>query len=136
MLKLDKSKPFATITPAYWGKKDNFDRPAYYQQERAFFDKDGLQILAGQPRETEPPPAPTEIAPNGSAKPPSDYQAITSPFELLKRHVELPLPALRERAQVVFRSLNKPCPESRKLIVEALLEVLGARGSCFPVPTE
>jgi hypothetical protein len=50
--------------------------------------------------------------------------------------VELPLPALRERAQVIFCSLNKPCPQSRKQIVEGLLELLGARGSCFPLPTE
>jgi hypothetical protein len=138
MLKLDKSKPYAVISPSWSGKKNEFDRPAYFQQDRAFFDKDGFQIVAGQPREPEPIAAPREsdLAPSGASRPPSDYQAITSPFMLLQRHVELPLPALRERAQVVLRSLNKPCPQSRKQIVEALLEVLGARGSCFPVPTE
>jgi hypothetical protein len=136
MLKLDKSKPYAIISPSWSGRKNEFDRPAYYSQDKSYFDKDGFQIVGGQPREAERPPALAEIAPNGRLRPPSDYQAITSPFELLKRHVELPLPALRERAQVIFRSLNKPCPESRKQIVEGLLELLGARGSCFPLPTE
>ena len=138
MLKLDKSKPFATITPAYWGKKDNFDRPAYYQQERAYFDKDGLEIIAGQPLEREPVPAleKADLAPNGSTRPTSDYQAITSPLQLLQREKELPLRHLQERARTIFGSLSKPYPiENRAQILKGLLEVLGARG-LVPVQEE
>jgi hypothetical protein len=138
MLKLDRSKPFATITPAYWGKRDQFDRPAYYQQERAYFDKDGLQIVAGQPREPETPAAPekADIAPNGNARPPSDYQAITSPLQLLQREKELPFRHLQERARTIFGSLSKPYPiENRAQILKGLLEVLGARG-LVPVQEE
>jgi hypothetical protein len=138
LLKLDKSKPYAVISPCYWGKKNEFDRPAYYFQDKKYFDKDDIEIVAGQKREAEPPAAPekADIAPNGSTKPPSDYLAVTSPLQLLQREKELPLRHLQERARAILGKLNKPCPESRKLIVEALLEVLGAKGSCFPVPRE
>jgi hypothetical protein len=140
LMKLDKSKPFAKISPAYWGKRDEFDRPAYYAQGKPpqYFDKDGFAIIAGQPREAAPPAAleKADIAPNGSVRPPSDYQAITSPLQLFQREKELPLRHLQERARTIFGSLNKPYPiENRAQILEGLLEVLGARG-LVPVQKE
>jgi hypothetical protein len=138
MLKLDKTKPYGVISPGWFGPKDEFDRPAYFKQGRNLFDKDGLQIIAGQRREPEPPAAleKADVAPNGALLPPSDVQAITSPLELLQRHREIPLRHLQERARSIFGRLHKPYPtETRAEVLEGLLEVLGARG-LMPVQKE
>ena len=48
MSKLDRSKPYGTITPP-WEDNPDFDRPAHFEQGGRYFDAQDREIIAGEP---------------------------------------------------------------------------------------
>jgi hypothetical protein len=49
VLTLDRSRPFAVVSPAWSGDKGEFDRPAPYEQEGRLFGSYGVEIVPGRP---------------------------------------------------------------------------------------
>jgi hypothetical protein len=112
MQMLDRKRPYGTVNPPWSGNADEFDRAAHFSQDGKWFDGQGLEIVPGKPLERKPPtpvsPRKADLAPNGAATATADAAAIRSPLELIERHKELPLRALRERAETILATVGEP----------------------------
>lgn len=104
MLKLDRSRDFGTITPAW--QPDDCDRPAYYEQDGKLFDAHDRVIEAGKPIKDDPPV-------NAGPEP----AGTMSPYELLRQVDVMPWAAFRKRAKEI---LGDTCPASKADITIAL----------------
>lgn len=106
MLKLDRSRTFGTITPAW--QPEDCDRPAYYEQDGKLFDAHDRQIVPGKPLPVEAVAADEEQA-NAAAQ--------VSPYELLRQADVMPWAAFRKHAKVI---LGDTCPASKADMMTAL----------------
>lgn len=106
MLKLDRSRAFGTITPAW--QPDECDRPAYYEQDGKLFDAHDRQIVPGKPLPVE------EVA---SDEQEAAAKTDVSPYELLRQADVMPWAAFRKNAKAI---LGDTCPASKADILVAL----------------
>lgn len=116
MLMLNKSQPYGKIAPAW--QPDEFDRPAYYEQNGKMFDAHGRLIEAGKPLQvSQPAPADAENDEPGD-EPPVDVAA------LLEGADTMPWPQFRKRAREV---LGDTCPGDKAGMKAALATALEKR---------
>lgn len=112
MQKLDRSRDFGTITPVW--QPDDFDRPAYYEQDGKFYDAHDIQIEPGKPLPATAPQV------SKAAETVSADTEIT-PYQLLKDADVMPWAAFRKHAR---RILGDTCPASKSDMLIALQEAV------------
>ncbi len=106
MQKLDRSRTFGAISPPY--QEENFDRPAYYEQDSRFYDAHDRLIEPGKPVEAQDDT-------QGAAE--RDAAEGLSPAELVHQADVIPWGAFRKRAKEI---LGDTCPASKSEMLTAL----------------
>lgn len=136
MRKLDRARAFGKITPPY--EADDFDRPAFYEQDGAFFDQHDREIVPGQPLQQIVPHAPGPVTKESDPEPrhPLDHDGdghpggslpagpvdpAMSPAELLASADTLPWPQFRKQAKAIF---GPECPANKDAIKVALEQAI------------
>ena len=115
--KLDRSRPFGTVTPPW--QDDDFDRPAFFEQDGRFFDQFGIEIIRGVPlskmklEKQETKDDHTQKA----EKPPMN------PVQLLRQADTMPWSRFKKEAK---RILGDACPASKAEIKIALEQAIAA----------
>lgn len=140
MRKLDRAFAFGKITPPYQG--DDFDRPAFYEQDGVFFDQHDREIVPGQPLPQIVPHAPRPLTKQdeperhpldhdgdgrpGGSLPAGPVDPAMSPAELLASADTLPWPQFRKQAKAIF---GPDCPANKDAIKIALEEAIAGYGA-------
>ena len=143
-LRLDRSRPFGTISPPWSGDNDELPRPAAYEQDGRLFDAhDGEIVLGKQPKKKAAPPPPppvedeideddderdeAEAVPQAAAPEPEEepepIAAPMSPRELLERADRI---AFSKFVMEAKRILGPTCPKGKEAIKIALQEAIAA----------
>jgi len=112
MRKLDRSRHFGKISPPY--HREDFDRPAFYEQDGIFFDQHDREIIPGQPLQQIVPHEPGQVTKDEDEKPAEQQM---TPGELLRRADTRPWAHFRKEAR---RILGPSCPASKEEIKVAL----------------
>ena len=114
MLKLDRSRDFGKITPAW--QPDDCDRPAFYEQDNRLYDAHDRLIEPGKP-------LPVQVVPEVTSEGDRAKGPAMSPAELIRQADTLPWPQFHKGAKAI---LGKLCPPGKPAIVLALQEALTA----------
>lgn len=113
-MKLDRSKAFGKISPAY--QEGDMDRPAYFEQDGKFYDAHDRLIEPGKPLA---PPPPLSATPTGA----TEDDTAMSATRLLAEADTMPWPKFRAAAKKV---LGETCPSDKEGIKAALTAGIAA----------
>lgn len=117
-MKLDRSKPFGKISPAY--QESDMDRPAYFEQDGKFFDAHDRLIEPGKPLPA-PKPAAAPVVAIETGTPTADETLPAT--RLLAEADSMPWPKFRAAAKKV---LGETCPGDKEGIKAALAAGIAA----------